>query len=165
MSDAKQIDQLAEELAHLCKSKQLSLCTAESCTGGWASQAITSMPGSSHWFERGFVVYNNLAKQEMLGVDGKTLQEYGAVSEQTALEMAVGALNHSPADVSLAITGVAGPGGGSEEKPVGTVCFAWAGLGKTASETQCFEGDRQEVRLQAVAYSLSKLIEKLSKLK
>jgi nicotinamide-nucleotide amidase len=132
------------------------IVTAESCTGGWVSQVITQISGSSQWFERGFVTYTNLAKQEMLGVNAHTLEQFGAVSEQTAKEMAEGALNHSHAQISLAITGVAGPSGGTVEKPVGLVCFAWAGTQvATRSEIQYFSGDRETVRRQAVEHALN----------
>src|ERR1035437_4219013 len=106
------------------RAKGLMLTTAESCTGGWVAQAVTAIAGSSAWFERGFVTYSDAAKQEMLGVSARTLAAHGAVSEQTARKMAIGALAHSHAQVALAITGIAGPDGGSAEKPVGTVCFA-----------------------------------------
>src|SRR5665647_2559878 len=106
------------------KVQSLMLATAESCTGGWVAQVATAIAGSSDWFERGFVTYSNAAKQEMLGVGAGTLAKYGAVSEQTAREMAAGALAHSRAQVAVAITGIAGPAGGSPDKPVGTVCLS-----------------------------------------
>ena len=108
------------------RAKGLMLTTGESCTGGWVAQAITTVAGSSDWFERGFVTYSDAAKQDMLGVSARTLAEHGVVSEHTAREMAIGALARSRAQVALAITGIAGPGGGSPEKPLGMVCFAWA---------------------------------------
>src|SRR5512141_3179299 len=111
------------------RAKGLMLTTAESCTGGWVAQAVTAIAGSSDWFERGFVTYSDAAKQEMLGVSAATLAAHGAVSEQTAREMAAGAIAHSRAQVALAITGIAGPSGGSPQKPVGMVCFAWTGKG------------------------------------
>src|SRR5205085_9773344 len=115
----------------------------ESCAGGWAAQAVTAIAGSSDWFERGFVTYSNAAKQEMLGVRPATIAKHGAVSEETAREMALGALEHSRGTIALAITGIAGPGGGSAAKPVGTVCFAWARKGAEACvETRRFSGDR-----------------------
>ncbi len=139
------------------------LVTAESCTGGWIAQAITAVAGSSDWFERGYVTYSNAAKQESLGVWADTLQRCGAVSEETAREMACGALlAASPASVAVAVTGVAGPSGGSAEKPVGMVCFAWALRDQSArSETRRFAGDRGEVRRQSVIRSLQGLIEVL----
>ena len=130
------------------------LVTAESCTGGWVAQAITSVAGSSDWFERGYVTYSNAAKHEELGISKKTLVRHGAVSEQTAREMARGALKHSRGTIALAITGVAGPGGGTPGKPVGTVCFAWARGRRIRSETKRFKGGRSRVRRQSVIYSL-----------
>ena len=139
------------------------LATAESCTGGWAAQAMTAIAGSSVWFERGFVTYSNDAKQEMLGVSAATLKNHGAVSEETAREMALGALARSKASVSLAVTGVAGPTGGSDAKPVGTVCFAWARKGGTVrSETRRFAGDREAVRRQSVVRALEGVLEVLA---
>src|SRR4051812_41467807 len=147
---------LAEKLGKRLQAAKQTLVTAESCTGGWAAQEVTAIAGSSSWFERGFVTYSNEAKQEMLGVGIKTLEAHGAVSEETAREMALGALSHSRGTVSLAVTGIAGPGGGSAEKPVGTVCFAWAGAGgRVRSETRLFDGDRESVRSQAVVHALA----------
>ena len=135
------------------------LSTAESCTGGWLGKVLTDVPGGSAWYDRGFITYNNQAKHEMLGVSEETLVEYGAVSEPTVLEMAKGALNSSRADISVAITGIAGPGGATTGKPVGTVWFAWASaLGSTGefihSEQHRFEGDREHIRRQAVQQAL-----------
>jgi len=131
------------------------LATAESCTGGWVAQAVTAISGSSEWFERGFVTYADAAKQEMLGVSADTLARYGAVSEQTAREMAAGALARSRAQLAVAITGIAGPTGGSPEKPVGTVCFAWSRDNATPrAQTRRFEGDRESVRRQSVIAAL-----------
>jgi len=153
---------LAERIAAALLKKRAMLATAESCTGGWAAQALTAIAGSSRWFERGFVTYSNAAKEEMLGVRPQTLARHGAVSEETAREMALGALAHSRADVALAITGVAGPSGGSAEKPVGTVCFAWAAKGALArSETRRFAGDREAVRRQSVERALHGVLELL----
>lgn len=136
------------------------LATAESCTGGWAAQALTSISGSSEWFERGFVTYSNAAKEEMLGVAPGTLERHGAVSEQTAREMASGALARSRADIALAITGVAGPTGGTPDKPVGMVCFAWARKGAPiACSTRQFRGDRDTVRRQSVIAALQGVLE------
>ena len=144
------------------KARGLKLATAESCTGGWVAQAITSVSGSSEWFDRGFVTYSNEAKREMLGVRIETLAAHGAVSEPTAREMAAGALEHSSAGVSVAVTGVAGPNGGSPEKPVGMVCFAWALRGGAVeSETHRFEGDRDAVRRQSVVRSLQGVVERV----
>ena len=135
------------------------LACAESCTGGWVSEVVTATAGSSEWFERGFVTYSNTAKQEMLGVSTETLATWGAVSEETARAMALGALANSAAQVALAITGVAGPGGGSPGKPVGTVCFAWCRESRLIiSETQHFAGERETIRRQAVMHSLNGLL-------
>jgi nicotinamide-nucleotide amidase len=141
---------------------RLSIATAESCTGGWVAQVITHTAGSSAWFERGFVTYSNAAKIEMLGVRAATLAEHGAVSEATACEMAAGALAKSTASIALAITGIAGPTGGSKSKPVGTVCFAWCRAGEAAqTETQHFSGDREAIRRQAVVYALQGLLARI----
>jgi len=146
---------LAEQVGKKLKSKGDFLVTAESCTGGWVSQAVTAIAGSSDWFERGFVTYSNAAKQDLLGVRPSTLKKHGAVSEEIAREMAEGALRHSKGTAALSITGVAGPTGGSDEKPVGTVCFGWARRGKPArTETRHFSGDRESVRRQSVAHAL-----------
>ena len=154
---------LLREVVHALKRQGLMLATAESCTGGWVAQVITSVAGSSEWFERGFVAYTNLAKREMLGVSTTILSRYGAVSEQTARAMAEGALTHSHAQVALAITGIAGPSGGTPEKPVGTVCFAWAVKKRdTISRKQVFSGDREAVRRQAVVTALQGLLEYLN---
>jgi nicotinamide-nucleotide amidase len=156
------MNQLAEKIAARLKARRAMLATAESCTGGWVAQALTAIAGSSAWFERGFVTYSNAAKEEMLGVHATTLARHGAVSEQTAREMALGALAHSRADFALAITGVAGPAGGSAEKPVGTVCFAWAEKGGPAdAETRQFAGGREAVRRQSVEHALARLLERL----
>lgn len=142
------------------KAKKEMLATAESCTGGWVGQVITSVPGTSHWYDRGFITYSNVAKREMLGVPTDTLTRFGAVSEQTARAMAEGVLRNSQARYALSITGIAGPEGGTPEKPVGHVCFAWAGHNlDTVSECVHFDGDRQQVRNQAVQYSLKRMAE------
>ena len=139
------------------------LVTAESCTGGWVAQVVTSIAGSSAWFERGFVTYSNAAKQEQLGVSKKTLEQHGAVSEQTAREMAAGALKRSRGTVALAVTGIAGPGGGSPAKPVGMVCFAWATKGRRPqSETRRFRGGREAVRRRSVVRALEGVLERLA---
>lgn len=146
---------LSTELGAALQKKQWSLVLAESCTGGWASQVVTMCKGSSSHFERGFVTYSNLSKTEMLGVSEKTLETFGAVSEETAREMASGALSHSNAQIAAAITGIAGPDGGTPDKPVGTVCFAWATIeGVLKSETRHFNGDREAVRRQSVQTAL-----------
>ena len=159
---ANTLTALATLVGTRLKERGLMLATAESCTGGWASQALTSISGSSDWFERGFVTYSNAAKQEMLGVAPATLERHGAVSEQTAREMASGALSRSRADIALAITGVAGPTGGTPDKPVGMVCFAWARKGAPiACSTRQFGGDRDAVRRQSVIAALQGVLEQL----
>lgn len=156
--NAAELEALAAELGAALQSKRWLLATAESCTGGWLAQIVTSVAGSSAWFDRGFVTYSNAAKQEMLGVPPATLLQYGAVSEFTARDMALGALASSTAQVAIAITGIAGPGGGTPKKPVGTVCFAWAAPGLVcASSTQHFVGDRSEIRSASVAFALRQL--------
>ena len=156
------LDALAVLVGARLKSQHLVLATAESCTGGWAAQAVTSVSGSSEWFERGFVTYSNDAKREMLGVRAETLERFGAVSEETAREMALGAVARSRADVAAAITGVAGPTGGTPEKPVGLVCFAWAlKSGRVDALTQRFGGDRAEVRRQSVAVALRGVLDRV----
>ena len=158
----KDLEKIAEQLAPALLARGEWLATAESCTGGWVAQALTAIAGSSAWFERGFVTYSNAAKMEMLGVPQATLDAGGAVSEATAQAMAAGALAHSHAHWSLAITGVAGPSGGSPAKPVGTVCFGWAGPdGLLLAETRHFAGDREAVRAQSVAHALSRLLKLL----
>lgn len=145
-------------------ARGLRLATAESCTGGWVAGAVTAIAGSSAWFDRGFVTYSNDAKMEMLGVSAATLEAFGAVSEQTAGEMAAGALAHSHAQLALSITGVAGPGGGSAEKPVGMVCFGWAGEGGAPLViTRNFSGDRESVRRQSVICALQGVVERLER--
>jgi nicotinamide-nucleotide amidase len=144
------------------RGKGLMLTTAESCTGGWVAQAVTAIAGSSDWFERGFVTYSNASKMQMLRVTADTLRTHGAVSEQTAREMAAGALARSRAQVAVAITGIAGPSGGSAEKPVGMVCFAWAKKGDVGSAvTHRFNGDRESVRRQSVIAALQGVLDLL----
>ena len=156
------ITELARALGRACKRRGVDVVTAESCTGGGAAAAITRISGSAKWFERGFVTYTNTAKKEMLGVSQRTLGDHGAVSEEVAREMARGALKKSPADVSVAITGIAGPTGGSRTKPVGLVWFAW-GARKGAVQTRVFrfKGGRLEIRRQSVAVALQGLIDLL----
>lgn len=150
--DDQSLNVLAVEAATALTERGWRLATAESCTGGWLAKTATDLPGSSRWFERGLVTYSNEAKQELLGVPAELLATYGAVSAETARAMAEGALRHSRAQISLAITGVAGPGGATPDKPVGLVWFAWAVTGKeTRVRSERFEGDRDAVRRQAVA--------------
>jgi len=155
------MDALAKKLGQRLKAAGELLVTAESCTGGWIAQAVTSVAGSSEWFERGFVTYSNAAKQDLLGVKQSTLKKHGAVSEETAREMAQGALARGKGTLALAVTGVAGPGGGSREKPVGLVCFAWAGKRETRTETKHFSGDRESVRRQSVIHALEGVLKAL----
>ena len=134
------------------------LVTAESCTGGGIAYAITGLPGSSRWFERGFVTYSNAAKQEQLGVAHDSITRFGAVSEEVAAAMAQGALQNSHADFSVAVTGIAGPDGGTAEKPVGTVCFGWSQRGAGARTARIvFDGDRQQVRELSILTALEGL--------
>ena len=156
------LDPLAAAVgAALCRHhSRLSL--AESCTGGLVAACVTSIAGSSAWFERGFVTYTNLAKQELLGVPAAVLDAQGAVSEATALAMTAGALAHSPADWAIALTGIAGPGGGSIEKPVGTVWIAWQHRGRAGVALRHqFEGDRARIRLSATEAALRGLLQRL----
>ena len=146
------------ELADLLLERGWMLATAESCTGGLIAAACTDLAGSSRWFERGFVTYSNEAKTESLGVDAALIQAHGAVSEKVARALAFGAVRHSRAQVSVAVTGVAGPGGGSVDKPVGTVWFGFSVDGRLSSETVRFDGDRQAVRLATVRHALVRLI-------
>ncbi len=151
---------LIQEISTLLKERHWQLVTAESCTGGLLSSYLTEIPGSSIWFERGFVTYSNLAKQEMLSVPESLLNEYGAVSEHVAAAMAIGALQHSAGDIAVSITGIAGPDGGSLEKPVGTVCFGWAALGAGLTKTvrKQLSGNRQDIRSAACQEALSGIL-------
>jgi nicotinamide-nucleotide amidase len=153
---------LAVALGDAARARGLRVAIAESCTGGLIAGAITDVAGSSDWFERGFVTYSNEAKRELLGVSDATLAAHGAVSEAVAAEMAGGALRASHADVTVAVTGVAGPVGGTPAKPVGTVCFAWAARGAPVrTETRRFGGDRAQVRAASVERALAGLVEAL----
>lgn len=156
----KTLSELAQQTALVLIKNDMHLTTAESCTGGGISYWLTSIPGSSAWFERGFVTYTNTAKMEMLAVNNDTLKQFGAVSRETALEMVAGALSHSHATVAMSVTGIAGPDGGSIEKPVGTVWIAWQIKGQ-AGVAKCFHftGDRQAIRDQTIAYALMGMIE------
>jgi nicotinamide-nucleotide amidase len=149
------MDTLAAQVGALLKSHGLMLVTAESCTGGGVAQAITEVAGSSAWFERGFVTYSNLSKQQMLGVSADTLKQHGAVSELTVREMVAGALQHSAAQVALAVSGIAGPDGGTADKPVGTVWFAWGMKNREIrAQRHQLAGNRAEVRAQSVLIAL-----------
>ena len=154
MTDAR-CETLLLQLSEQLLQQNKMLVAAESCTGGGIAYAITGLPGSSGWFERGFVTYSNLAKQEQLGVAHELITRFGAVSEQVAAAMAQGALQHSHADFSVSVTGIAGPDGGTAEKPVGTVCFGWGRRGETARTARVvFEGDRQQVRELSILTAL-----------
>ncbi|MGD8590068.1 MAG: nicotinamide-nucleotide amidase [Chromatiales bacterium] len=153
-------EQLSNSVARLLLRKGLRLAVAESCTGGWVAMVLTAVPGSSEWFDRGYVTYSNRSKQQMLGVQETTLEAFGAVSEQTVAEMTAGALAAGGTDLALAISGIAGPGGGTSEKPVGTVCFAWQRSQQQPVTARClFSGDREAVRRQAVVHALQGLID------
>ena len=157
-----ELQSLSERVGRALLAGQQSLATAESCTGGWVAEVVTATAGSSQWFERGFVTYTNVAKAEMLGVSTHALVSHGAVSEETVAEMVGGALTHSHATVALAVSGIAGPAGGSPGKPVGTVCFAWCSAGEVPqTETRHFSGDREAVRRQSVIHALEGLLTRL----
>ena len=150
---------ILKEVSNKLHANHLVMATAESCTGGWVAKQITDLEGSSAIFDRGFVTYSNEAKQDMLGVSAETINEFGAVSEEVALEMVAGAIEHSNADIAVSISGIAGPAGGTKLKPVGTVCFGWKKKeGEARAETILFKGDRDSVRSQAVDYALSGII-------
>ena len=158
------ITELARQLGEACLARRRTLVLAESCTGGGVGEAITRIPGSSAWLDRGFITYSNEAKEDLLGVKRETLFDHGAVSEATAREMVLGALRCSRADTAVAITGVAGPGGGSFDKPVGLVWFAWCVRGGAARvEWRIFPGGRDEVRSQAIEFALIGLLSALEK--
>lgn len=150
-----ELTQLSQQVGVALAGRGWQLATAESCTGGWVAKVITDISGSSRWFDRGFITYTNAAKQEMLAVSAATLERHGAVSEPTVAEMVYGTLSHSQADCALAISGIAGPGGGTVAKPVGTVCFGWGSRsGPVSTATEHFTGDREAVRRQAVVHAL-----------
>ena len=163
----KSLINIAQELGIALKVRGFVLALAESCTGGMVAQAVTSIAGSSTWFDRGFVTYSNTAKIDMLGVSAQTLEKFGAVSEQTAAEMALGclkasALKHSQAHLAGSITGIAGPDGGTADKPVGTVCFGIAQANQCITSTQQFTGNRHAIRQQAAAFLMQQLIQCLN---
>ena len=162
-----ELEKLAIELGAALKTRSFVLALAESCTGGMVAQAVTSVAGSSAWFDRGFVTYSNQAKIDMLGVSAETLENFGAVSEQTAAEMALGclkasALKHSQAHIAGSITGIAGPDGGTADKPVGTVCFGIAQAKQYTTITQHFAGNREAIRQQATIAMMAELINQLN---
>ena len=152
--------ELAAQVGIALRTRSRTLAMAESCTGGWIAKVITDVPGSSGWFDRGFVTYSNAAKTDLLGVRPATIDRHGAVSAEVVAEMAAGALERSPADVVIAVSGIAGPDGGTQDKPVGTVYLAWAlrgGLVQT--EIRHFPGNRDEVRLETVAAALQGMLD------
>jgi len=165
MADHEAIQKMAAAVVGELSASRKAVATAESCTGGWLAKAITDISGASEVFHYGIVSYSNGAKESLLGVQNKTLEEHGAVSEPVVIEMAKGALRLSGADISVAVSGVAGPTGGSQEKPVGTVWFAWAlrNSGKVKTETSCqqFDGDRDLVRELTVVYALQGVMDRL----
>lgn len=158
---ARSVEQSCAFLADALTHGELMLATAESCTGGLIAAACTDLPGSSVWFERGFVTYSNAAKSQQLGVSADLIAQHGAVSEPVARAMALGAIRHSQAQISLAVTGIAGPSGGSPDKPVGTVWFGFSLQGSLHSEMRCFTGDRAAVRSQTTQHALSRLVQLL----
>jgi len=159
MPVSRLLEQLAIQAGTVLAERSLMLATAESCTGGLVAAAVTDISGSSGWFERGFVTYSNEAKSTMLGVPAKLIREHGAVSEEVARAMVEGALLNSRAQVALSITGVAGPTGGTPDKPVGMVCFGWSNRLTTRVETLRLRGDRDQIRRQAAEHALRGLIE------
>ena len=166
MAAAQRIVELADALGRALAARRLSLATAESCTAGGVAYAVTQVAGSSEWFDRGFVTYSNAAKRQVLGVGAAELRMHGAVSEAVARAMARGALAASDAQVAVGITGIAGPGGGSADKPVGLVCFSWAvrraGELRLRTETRRLAGDRAAVRTQAIIVALEGLLQTLA---
>ena len=157
MTDSE-LMQLSEQVGLALKARRATVTTAESCTGGWIAKTLTDIAGSSAWFERGFVTYSNEAKAQMIGVREETLEAHGAVSEQVVAEMAVGALRAAKATFALSVSGIAGPDGGSEEKPVGTVWFGLAcASGQGITHVERFDGDRESVRRQATIFALQML--------
>ncbi|MFT5224462.1 MAG: nicotinamide-nucleotide amidase [Polaribacter sp.] len=150
--------ELVTQLADALCNANSKVCTAESCTGGLIAKTFTDLAGSSDWFERGFVTYSNESKVEMLGVSESVIEQYGAVSEPVATAMALGALKHSHADYSIAVTGVAGPGGGSDEKPVGTVWIGIAGQNRIRTQKFVFDGDREMIRLRTMEAAVEQLL-------
>nr|WP_318383722.1 nicotinamide-nucleotide amidase [uncultured Enterobacter sp.] len=157
MTDSELL-QLSERIGQALKARGATLTTAESCTGGWLAKVITDVAGSSAWFERGFVTYSNDAKSEMIGVKPLTLDAHGAVSEPVVVEMAIGAIKAARAGYAISVSGIAGPDGGSDAKPVGTVWFGFASAaGEGITRCECFSGDRESVRRQATAYALRTL--------
>jgi nicotinamide-nucleotide amidase len=161
MSD-QDLSLLSQRVGAALKKAGIKLVTAESCTGGWIGAVVTQTAGSSEWFDSGVVSYSNSAKRHLLGVAADTIRAHGAVSEATAGEMASGALNHNRAGIALSVTGIAGPGGGSADRPVGTVCFGWCRRnGTPQTTTALFKGDRDSVRRQSVVFALEGMLKHL----
>ena len=161
LSNSPTLTSIAQQLGEMLCKKNAKLTTAESCTGGGISEAITAVSGSSQWFEFGFVTYANSAKQQLLGVSKKTLDQYGAVSEQVVEQMAQGAIQQSQADYAIAVSGIAGPDGGTEDKPIGTVWFCWQTPTRSWTQQLMLSGDRQAVRTAAIKNSLQQLLQHL----
>ena len=151
----------AKKLSELLISKNLSIAVAESCTGGSISSSLTSIPGASNYFNCGFITYSNQSKVNMLGVDPKTIELFGAVSEKVAYEMVMGAGQNSQSDLAVSVTGIAGPSGGTPEKPVGTVCFGFYIDGNVETITQFFSGVRSEIVSESIAFALTELTLKI----
>ena len=147
----------AQELSEILVTNGLTISVAESCSGGSLSQALTSIPGASSYFDCGYITYSNQSKTEMLGVDIQTIKTFGAVSEEVAFEMVIGVDTRSHSDIAVSVTGVAGPTGGTSEKPVGTVCFGFSYEGKTSTSTQLLSGDRASIVSQSVSYALRQI--------
>ena len=161
-SSEQELRDLAEQLGECMKAKGLTLATAESCTGGWLAKIITDIPGGSSWFTGSVVSYSNEAKHSLLGVSEITLNEFGAVSGETVLEMSDGLFSHTDADVVVSVSGIAGPDGGSDEKPVGLVWLSWGKRDKSVFATPFhFDGDREEVRKQSIRQALDNLLDLL----
>lgn len=159
-----ELNDLAAQLGEILQQKCWILATAESCTGGMLTEAVTSIAGSSAWFDRGFITYSNQAKVDMLGVLETTLESHGAVSEQAASEMVLGAFQKSDASIAISITGIAGPSGGTDQKPVGMVCFGFAFNKQVITNTQYFSGNREQIRQAATQHALINLIELTQKI-
>jgi nicotinamide-nucleotide amidase len=161
LSNSQTLTTITQQLGEMLCKKNAKLTTAESCTGGGISEAITAVSGSSQWFEFGFVTYANSAKQQLLGVSKQTLDQYGAVSEQVVEQMAQGAIRQSRADYAIAVSGIAGPEGGTKDKPVGTVWVCWQTPTQSWTQKLMLSGDRQAVRTAAVKKSLQQLLQHL----
>lgn len=167
MVDETRLETLSIQIGQKLKAQGKTVTTAESCTGGWIAKVLTDIAGSSDYFQRGFVTYSNEAKHQMIGVTDASLQQFGAVSQQVVEEMASGALKEATADIAISVSGIAGPGGGSIDKPVGTVWFGFAqkqvdGTVLVIARHRVFQGDRNQVRLQSTGYALETLLSLLN---